>query len=86
MSYKPTPREFESLQLPDGVLSGSMCVKMIMVMWIIHVGDLGRACDQSTADKALRNDREYSLRNALQSRMCCRLFRRQTDSFVHFVF
>lgn len=44
-SYKPTPREFESLlcfthRLPDGVLSGSMCVKMIMVMWIIHVGDL----------------------------------------------
>lgn len=26
--------------LDVGSLSGSICVKMIMVMWIIHVGDL----------------------------------------------
>lgn len=25
---------------PAGVLSASICVKMIMIMWIIHVGDL----------------------------------------------
>lgn len=28
--------------LPSGLLSGTMCVKMITVMWIIHAGDLKR--------------------------------------------
>lgn len=54
-----------------GLLSRSMCVKMIMVIWIIHVGGFETACDQQCADKVLRNVGEFSLNKCPGSEAEC---------------